>query len=132
VTSPGVSLQKGVQLSAADFDRAGALSRVDGDSELMVSLLDIFFTETAPMMDAIRTSVRSGDPSKLEKAAHRLKGSVSIFCANTVSQTAFELEKIGREGDITKAAETLVRLEQQIADLQPVLKQFRNELQPSP
>jgi HPt (histidine-containing phosphotransfer) domain-containing protein len=76
--------------------------------------------------------VKSNDAAKLEKAAHRLKGSVSIFCANTVSQTAFELEKIGREGDLTKAAETLARLEQQMADLQPVLKQFRNELQPSP
>ena len=132
MTSPGVSLQKGVHPSAADFDRAGALSRVDGDSELMASLLDIFFTETPPMMDAIRNSVKSCDDGKLEKAAHRLKGSVSIFCANTVSQTAFELEKIGRAGDLTKATETLTRLEQQMADLQPALKQFRNELQPSP
>jgi len=133
VTSTGVSPKSVQSPSAPDLiNRAGALSRVDGDGDLMASLLDIFFTETGPMMEAIRTSVKCGDPGKIEKAAHRLKGSVSIFCADTVAQTALELERIGRGGDLTKANETLAHLEQQMADLQPALKQFRNELQPSP
>ena len=95
----------------------------------MVSLVDIFLTEAGPMMEAIRTAVASGEAGKLEKAAHRLKGSVSIFGAITVSQTAFELEQQGRAGDLTKTSETAARLEQLMANLQPALKQFYSELQ---
>ena len=113
------------------IDRASALSRVDGDGELMASLLDIFFTEASPMMNAIRAAVTSNDPEKLEKAAHRLKGSTSIFCAEDTTQAALALEKMGRAGDITKAAEAFARLEQQMTSLQAALKQFRDELQSS-
>lgn len=131
MTSTGVSRQKNASThsTAELIDRAEALSRVDGDRELMASLVDIFLTEAAPMMEAIRTAVTSGDTGKLEKAAHRLKGSVSIFGANTVSQTALELEKQGRVGDLTKTSETVARLGQLMASLQPALKQFQSELQ---
>jgi len=133
MTNIGVSQQNRAQSQAAGgvIDRARALARVDGDGELMVSLVDIFFTESAPLMEAIRTAVTSGDPVKLEKTAHRLKGSVSVFGAEAATQTAFELEKIGRDGNLTNAAEIFFRLEQQMASLQPALKQFRSELHPS-
>jgi HPt (histidine-containing phosphotransfer) domain-containing protein len=130
VTSTGVSRQKNATRDTAELiDRAEALARVDGDRELMASLVKIFLTEASPMMEAILTAVKSGDAGKLEKSAHRLKGSVSIFGANTISQTALELEKQGHDGDLTKISETAARLEQQMASLQPALKQFHSELQ---
>ena len=112
MSNAGLSRKKSesTHASAEVIDRAEALSRVDGDRELMTSLLDIFFSEARSMMEAVRTAVAKRDADKLEKAAHRLKGSVSIFGANTVSQTALELEKQGRGGDITKTAETAAQL----------------------
>ena len=113
------------------IDRAEALMRVEGDGELMASLVDIFFVEVGPMMASIRAAVASSDAEKLEKAAHRLKGSVSIFCAHTVTQAALELEKMGRGGNLATAGETFARVEQLMTALEPALKQFRTELQPS-
>jgi two-component system sensor histidine kinase/response regulator len=128
----GISRQKKAPESATGlFDPAEALARVDGDIELMASLIDIFFTESVAMMEAIRDAVANHDTSKLEKAAHRLKGSVSIFGAQKVSATAFELEKMGRAEDLTQADGMLGQLEQQIAGLRPALKQFHCELQAS-
>ena len=112
------------------IDRAAALSRVEGDGELMVSLVDIFFVEAGSMMAGIRTALANQDAEKVEKTAHRLKGSVSIFCADAVTQAAFELERIGRSGNLTNATETFGRVEQLMAALEPALKQFRAELQP--
>ncbi len=132
MTSTGVSRQMDESENNGPIDRAGALSRVDGDGELMVSLVDIFFTEAGPMMAAIRAAVSGKDAENLEKAAHRLKGSVSIFCAEAVTQAAFELEKMGRSGDLGGAAATFARVEQLMGSLEPALKQFRNELQPAP
>jgi HPt (histidine-containing phosphotransfer) domain-containing protein len=113
------------------FDRVEALARVEGDTELLVDLIDIFFDIAGPMMEAIRAAVATNDPVKLEKAAHRLKGSVSIFGAHTVSETAFELEKMGRAGNLSRAADTLGQLEQQAIYLKLSLKQFYCELRSS-
>ncbi len=122
----------GKQSQATEMiDRAGALSRVDGDGELMASLVDIFFAEAGPMMAAIRAAVAGNDPEKLEKAAHRLKGSVSIFGAGAVTQSAYELETMGRTGNLENAGETFARLEQLMSSLEAALKQFRSELRPS-
>jgi len=129
VAGPEVSRQSASETDL--FDRAEALSRVDGDTELMCSLVHIFFTQAGPMMEAIRAAVVSHDPVQLEKAAHRLKGSISIFGSHLVWQTALELEQIGQTGDFTKAGETLDQLEQHMTNLQPVLKQFHRELQTS-
>jgi HPt (histidine-containing phosphotransfer) domain-containing protein len=131
VTTARVSQQLDKSATASVIDRVGALSRVEGDGELMASLVDIFFAEAVPMMAALRAALATNDAEKIEKAAHRLKGSVSIFCADAVTQAAFDLEKIGRSGNLANAAETFSRVEQLMAELEPALKQFRAELQPS-
>jgi len=132
VDSTGISRQTNAPESEINLlDRSEALSRVDGDGELLCSLVDIFFKEAGPMMVTIREAVTSHDPHKLEKSAHRLKGSVSVFAAHSVSQTAFDLEKMGRASDLSQVANTLARLEQQMTALQLELKQFHLELQTS-
>ncbi len=129
MTNTGVSRQ--IDQGREVMDRAGALARVDGDGELLASLVDIYFTEVGPMLAALRTAVSNRDPEKLEKAAHRLKGSVSIFCAEAVTQAAFEPEKMGRSGDLENVAATFARVEQLVGMLEPALKQLRSEVQPS-
>lgn len=132
MTSSGVSRQKSSSDAASNvFDATEALARVDGDIELMSSLVDIFLTESRTMMETLRTAVGSGSAGKVEKAAHRLKGSVSIFGAKMVSDAAFELEKMGREGNVALAAKTFAQLEQQMSNLQSALKQFHRTLQSS-
>ena len=129
MASTGTSRPKNTPESTTDFfDHTEALSRVDGDTELLANLMDIFSTQAGPMLEAVRSAVSSNDPDKLEKAAHRLKGSVSIFGAHSVSQAAFELEKMGREGNLTQMTSGLSQLEQHMTNLQSALKQFRREL----
>jgi two-component system, sensor histidine kinase and response regulator len=111
------------------LDRETALARVDGDAEIMASLVEIYFTEIDSMMDAVRGAVKTGDPRGVEKAAHRLKGSVSIFGAGAATKTAFELEKAGRSGDLEDGLGTLAVLEEQILRLKPALENFRSDLQ---
>jgi HPt (histidine-containing phosphotransfer) domain-containing protein len=126
-TQPGKASQSG---PAADvLDREAALSRMDGDGEILCSLVEIYFSEIGGMMDAVREAIKTGDPKQLEKAAHRLKGSVSIFGAGAATGTAFTLEITGRSGDLAAAAENLAQLEKQIDELKPALESFRRDLQ---
>jgi HPt (histidine-containing phosphotransfer) domain-containing protein len=47
----------------------------------------------------------------LWREAHTLKGSVTHFGDNPVFQHAQRLETLGREGDLTEVADTMISLE---------------------
>ena len=112
------------------LDQESSLARVGGDADIMVSLIDIFFTEIGPMMDTLGTAIKNGDHVQLERSAHRIKGSVSIFGAVAATETSLKLETIGRSGNIENASETFLTLEQQVKLLRPALEKFWRELQP--
>lgn len=73
------------------------------------------FAETAPkMLDEIEDSIKNNDPKKLEISAHKIKGVVANFCAKASIFEAAKLEKMGRDGELTKANETFLLLKKQI------------------
>ena len=57
------------------------------------------------------------DDQAVERAAHKLKGSVGIFGAERALDVAQALENMGREGDLTGAEEACLRLDEEIGRL---------------
>jgi PAS domain S-box-containing protein len=106
------------------FDLADALSRVEGDRELLAELVDIFRSESPRMMDDIRLAFRAGDPTRLERAAHALRGSVGSLGARAVGQSAAQLEALGRSGSVTNGEALLATLERDLDDLEHALQAF--------
>ncbi len=104
------------------LDREAALDRVGGDAELLAEIARLFLEEYPSMIAAIRQAVASGNALALEHSAHSLKGSVANFAADSAWQKAFELEKIGRSGDLTLAPGALRDLEAEFAELAPELR----------
>jgi two-component system, sensor histidine kinase and response regulator len=90
---------------------------VDGDRELLVELTGLL-RESAPVMLAdIRDAVIAGDSKKVERAAHRLRGSISLFRATEAIGTATTLEQMGRSGDVAGGLSHCDRLEVQMHEL---------------
>ncbi len=110
------------------LDRREALDRVADDAQILASLIDLFEDELPGMMEAIRGAMKSGDAEALNRAAHRLKGSVSVFGAEAMAEAAFALEQAGRSGDVAATGQRFCELEQEIARLHPALAEFRREL----
>ena len=52
----------------------------------------------------IRAAISSNEPARLELAAHTLKGSADIFAAKNAVQACWNLECMGKNGQIDKAA----------------------------
>lgn len=104
------------------LDEAVALSRVGGDFELLREVVGLFLDDYPQALDKIREAVTAGDQANLERQAHSLKGSVSTFGAKEAFEAALSLEKQGRNGDLTSAAEGLSRLEQALSALRPELE----------
>ena len=106
-------------------DHSLALSRVGGDIELLQEIARLFLTDAPHMLNAIRTAICAGDAHALERSAHAFKGCIANFGAKAATEIAFSLEQMGRNRDLSRAAETFARLqaEQQVVetDLQQVI-----------
>jgi len=106
------------------FDEATALARVEGDRDLLVELIAIFRSESPRMMDDIRAAYRAGDATRLERAAHTLRGSVGSLSARAVGQSAQLLETLGRGGSLAGGDALLATLDRDIQDLERALQTF--------
>jgi len=104
------------------FDRKEFLDRVDGDIELLRSLVKMFFDICPNMLSEIRDAVARGDNKALKDSSHKLKGSVGNLGAKASYDAAMRLENMGYDGDLTYAKEAFAALEEEI-------KRFKSTLE---
>ena len=76
----------------APIDKAALLARLDGDASFMRELLAIFIEEEGGRRDSIEEACGAGDLEALRRAAHGLKGSALILCAEPLAKAASALE----------------------------------------
>ena len=100
------------------FDRDAALARLNGDVQLLEEMVELFLEYTPPLLDEIRLAVGLRDSRALERAAHKLRGSIGNFGAVGAFAAAEKLEAIGRSGDFLDVEEAQERLEAEIEHLQ--------------
>ncbi|MEK6304131.1 MAG: PAS domain S-box protein [Acidobacteriota bacterium] len=103
------------------FDAAALLARLDGDTELLRYIVELFLEELPRLMSQVRDAVMLEDSDALERAAHTLRGSVGNFHAGGVVELALGLETMGREGSLTGAKKTMAMLEREVERLRPAL-----------
>jgi two-component system, sensor histidine kinase and response regulator len=121
-SAPAESMPKNPPANAVDL--AAALERLEGDRELFEELVQVFKTDCPTTLKDIRRALAARDAASLGDHAHTLKGSSANLGASTVSQTAYELEKIGRSGDLERAAHLLKVLEREVDRLFCELEAF--------
>lgn len=110
------------QLKSQHFDPESLLKRVDGDLALLRELVELFAAEAPPMLARIEAAIKNGSASELEKASHKIKGSVLQFSAHSAAAVALELEESGRLGSIAGAEALLIKLRAEIDVLQQTLR----------
>ena len=99
------------------WDKAQALDRLGGDEELLHELCQIFLEESPKLLLKLRQAVVDADAQAVMRAAHSLKGELGYLGAAVASQVARELEDMGHDENLSGAAEALLLLEREMADL---------------
>jgi HPt (histidine-containing phosphotransfer) domain-containing protein len=99
------------------IDESELLNRLEGDEELLRELIDMFLAECGEILQQGLDAVVHRDAAELHRTAHKLKGAVSIFRSAETTQAALALETMGREGNLTTAAEASTRLQRSIEAL---------------
>jgi CheY-like chemotaxis protein len=110
--------------SAEVFDAAEALRHVGDDRGLLRDLAGMFEVEAPRMLAEVREAIAARDAARLQRAAHTLKGAVGTFGARATFAAALRLEVMGRDGDLSGAAEAAEALEQAVARLRQALAEY--------
>jgi HPt (histidine-containing phosphotransfer) domain-containing protein len=89
-------------MEATLLDRALLMERVGEDEGLLLEITDAFLQESVPMLEQLQRMVDEGNIKNVERLAHTLKGSISIFGIDSVTGAALKLEEAGRSGGAEK------------------------------
>jgi signal transduction histidine kinase/DNA-binding response OmpR family regulator len=111
-------------------NKSEVLSRLGGDADLLRELIDIFLADSNALLKEVSDAVASQDPPRLERAAHKLKGTVSIFGSRAAIHAAQELETMGRDRNLSHAGEVFSQLKHQIEALEEALRELKQETCP--
>jgi PAS domain S-box-containing protein len=108
-------------ISQEILDESQLLARFEGEPDLLRDVVGLYLGDCPKLLDGIRGAVERGDAQGLERAAHKLKGTVANFSARTSYDAALRLEVMGRGGQLEQAREAVGRLESALEELKPVL-----------
>ena len=98
---------------------SGALLAEYGDEELVADITQLFLDTATSQMQLILSAVTAGDAPALKAAAHRLRGAVATFGAETATELTQSLETMGATNQLNGAgalAERLSRAMQELCD----------------
>jgi PAS domain S-box-containing protein len=84
------------------FDEETLKDRLMGDASLMKSIVAAFIDEISGELDALRSSVASGDVVGAEMLAHRIKGASGNVAAMALYEAAKNMEQAARDKDLEK------------------------------
>lgn len=94
-----------------------------GDEEFIAEILNDFLGQTPCLIAEIETAVAKGDAGTIGAVAHTLKGSARAIGADEFAGIAHELEMAGKGGDLSRAPETLQRLQDYWSEFAQYLQQ---------
>jgi HPt (histidine-containing phosphotransfer) domain-containing protein len=106
------------------FDEKELLDRVDNDWDFLADTIEMLSSDGPALMTEIQRALDSNNPAELSRASHTLKGMISNFCAPAAQASAFEVEKLGKSGDLTSAPPALAALQTNLDALIADLNEF--------
>ena len=106
------------------MDWDSALEGVDGDRDLLKSVIDVFLEESVRLVQELRTAVSESDFGRIRHAGHSLKGALLGAGAVPTAELAQVLEMMGAQGLMDSPNERLRELERQLAQVQNECRVF--------
>ncbi len=123
---PGQGSEPPVQPKGeAPIDIGEALDRLGGDHAFLIELVNMFLDEVAQSLPQIQDAIAQGDAETVMRLAHSLKGAAASLSAEPTRAAAYRLELLGRNDDLSTAAEVLALLERRAESLRAFVAGFQ-------
>lgn len=104
-----------------ELDIHALLKTVENDRTLLKEVIELYHTDAPKQIQSIHNGIVEGDASKVQDAAHALKGASGAFGRTPAYDLAFKLEQIGLSRNLSQAAPILEQLKNAVASLEDAL-----------
>ncbi|MBW2702092.1 MAG: response regulator [Deltaproteobacteria bacterium] len=108
-------------VSGEIFDERSALSRVEGDRDLLMEILAVFMEEAPAQLRQISKSAALGDLEVLRRQAHSLKSAAGSVAAQQLTERAARIESHAQSGALDRAMVEVRRLDDDLDSLHGLL-----------
>jgi HPt (histidine-containing phosphotransfer) domain-containing protein len=102
-------------MSNPPLDLVAALASTADDEGLLAELARLFTHEGPRRLTELKEALDTADAARVERVAHRLKGSLAAFGAEPARRLATELETLGYERRLDEALTVVIALEHEVA-----------------
>jgi len=85
------------------YDLAHLHILLQNNQEKVNGLLKVFIETSGKNISELGEALGNGDAEAVRRLAHTVKGSAALLKADVVSNLAFEIERMGEEGDLSSA-----------------------------
>ncbi len=110
------------------LDEAALMEYVGGNRKFLWELVDLFLEDLPERLLTVKLAVKARDAQALASEAHALKGAISHFAARRATQSALQLEQLGRSGDLDGLDEAFSELKWETGRLSRALAAFRRKM----
>jgi CheY-like chemotaxis protein/HPt (histidine-containing phosphotransfer) domain-containing protein len=104
---------------AVDLD--AMLDSLGGDAGLQSEVVRMFLDSAHTLVSGLCEQVAAADATGVERAAHKLKGSLAHLCAEMATGAAATLEAMGRTGNLADVGAALGDLEREVSRVEAEL-----------
>ena len=110
-----------------DLNREMLLEAFDHDWDFFREVVEVFFEDYPRLLRNLEQCFEQDDSDGLMRAAHSLKGMLRNFQAENAAETAFELEKMGKTGQLEGVKTGIGELSRHLAAIEKQLRQLLAE-----
>ena len=93
-----------------NLDMSTARAAVENDEDLLRIVLEAMLEETPSLVKQLDEAIQAGDATTVQRAAHTINGTMRLFPDQPVRSFALQLEEMGRDQELTGAAEVFASL----------------------
>jgi two-component system, sensor histidine kinase and response regulator len=104
------------------------LAGFGGNRKVLGEVIDMFLTDGPELMATLRKALHIEDRTAIASSAHAIKGSVGLFVQTGVFDTARQLERSAKAGEVGALAPLYAALERGMHSLGDELRTFRRQL----
>ncbi|MEA2004663.1 MAG: Hpt domain-containing protein [Acidobacteriota bacterium] len=104
------------------FDIPSALERAGGDYSFLKELIDLYIEEFSTKLNQLKKAIAQKNFLEIQEIGHSLKGSSGNLSLSSLQEASYEVEKAGKEKDITKSEESTLLLENEFKRLKGFLE----------
>ncbi|MBI2381401.1 MAG: response regulator [Gammaproteobacteria bacterium] len=124
---PELNLQDAAAETAIDEHALALIRQMQrpGTASLLLKLIDLYLTDSPPLLEAMAQALNRQDSDSLYRNAHSLKNSSATMGAGRVAELCRQLEALGREAHWTPVPSLLTNLNREFAQAQTRLQTLR-------